>query len=163
MMVPSKKIDPHKIILLAPILFFLHVVEEFPNFVQWVNSLVVNNITPSTFVTVNVMGFIITLSIALLMYFSRDKFICFLTLFWLSFLMFSNGILHLAATLILRSYSPGTLTALFLYLPYFFWFTWLLVKAHHIKIVRLILTVFLGSLPMLCHGYFIIFEGRRLF
>jgi hypothetical protein len=163
MMVSSKEIDPHKIILLAPSFFLLHVLEEFPNFVQWLNSLVINEINPSTFLTVNVIGFIITVFITLLMAFSRDRIIIFLTLFWLSFLMFANGIFHVAATLIHRSYSPGALTSLLLYIPYFIWFTWLLVKVNNIKTIHLIFIIFLGALPMLSHGYFIIFQGPRLF
>jgi hypothetical protein len=163
MMVLSKIKNPHKVILLSPIIFLFHVLEEFPNLVNWLNSLVVNEIDLSTFLTVNVMGLVITISITLLMYSSRDKFFVFLTLLWLSFLMFANGIFHIAASLIHRSYSPGALTSLLIYIPYFIWFTWLTRKEYNIKAIYLVVVILLGAFPMLLHGYFIIFEGRRLF
>ncbi|HEX8921369.1 MAG TPA: hypothetical protein VF766_07810, partial [Pyrinomonadaceae bacterium] len=58
---------------------------------------------------------------------------------------------------------PGLATALLLYLPYYFWLFIKAVKSRRVKLEWLVLGVVLGSLPMLVHGYLILFRGSRLF
>ncbi|MGH9463278.1 MAG: hypothetical protein ACRD1X_18895, partial [Vicinamibacteria bacterium] len=58
--------DPCRVILLAPVLLLLHVAEEAPGFVTWLNNLVADGITFQRFAWVNGVGFLITLSVAIL-------------------------------------------------------------------------------------------------
>ena len=149
--------------LLAPLVFIFHVVEEAPTFVNWFNSLVEPNITPRIFLQVNVSVLVITIVLSLLFALSKEKAAAMLFLSWLSLFMFANAIFHIIATLVHARYSPGTVTAVTLYLPYFFWFLSCLHRDFAMNRAAAIAVIFVGSLPMVAHGYLIVFEGSRLF
>lgn len=51
------RVDPARVILLAPAIFLLHVLEEAPRFVDWFNSLVQPHISQDNFLGVNVVCF----------------------------------------------------------------------------------------------------------
>lgn len=154
--------DPHKIVLIAPLIFVLHVAEEFPNFVDWANSLIITDITQSMFLGVNFAGLVITLLLAIFMAATRDEIAIILVLAWFGFMMFANGLFHLTATIV-HGYSPGAITSVVLYLPYFFWFVWCLAKTKKLRPGVIGATVLVGSVPMFLHGYMIIFEGKTFF
>jgi len=154
--------DPYKIVLLAPFIFVLHVAEEFPNFVEWANSLITRDITQEMFLMVNATGLVIIVLLVVLMSTTKDTGAIVLVLAWLSFAMFANSLVHLIATIV-HGYSPGAITSAVLYLPYFVWFVWCLLKTKKLSPVVIALTILIGSLPMFLHGYMIVFEGRRLF
>jgi hypothetical protein len=54
------------LVLVAPLLFILHVVEEAPGFVAWFNGLVPRGITQELFLAVNTGALLITLAVVLL-------------------------------------------------------------------------------------------------
>ena len=54
----------HRIVLLAPIVFTAHVLEEGSSFVAWFNDHVTRGITPGLFWTVNLAALVITLLLA---------------------------------------------------------------------------------------------------
>ena len=58
---------------------------------------------------------------------------------------------------------PGLVTAVLLYLPYYIWLFVKAVKSRQVDAKVLAAVAALGSLPMLIHGYLIIFRGSRLF
>jgi Protein of unknown function with HXXEE motif len=154
--------DPSRLVLLAPLIFLAHVAEEAPGFVSWFNSLVRPGISQQLFSWVNGFGFLITVAVTASLALSRDRSAALLAVAWLGFLMLGNAVLHVTATLALGRYSPGTATAVALYLPYFLWFLWLTVKRYDVGLAAAIGVSVAGALPMLIHGYFIIFEGRRI-
>lgn len=154
--------DPHKIVILAPIIFILHVAEEFPGLVEWMNSLIDRDITQGIFVGVNFAGLLITTLLSVFMATTKDDIAIVLMLAWLSFVMFANSLFHLTATVV-HGYSPGAITSLFLYLPYFAWFLWSVIKSKQFNSITIAVTIAIGSMPMFIHGYLIIFEGTRLF
>ena len=154
--------DPFKIIYFAPVIFLLHVVEEFPNFVHWINALISDNITQDMFIAVNLAGFVVTVLFALFMTGTKDDVAVILSLAWLSFMMFANSLFHITATIV-YGYSPGVITSIILYLPYFVWFVRCVIKSMNFKLTTIVTTVILGSLPMFLHGYWIIFKGSTLF
>ena len=155
--------NPHEIIRAAPIVFGLHVAEEAPNLVKWFNTLVADNISQEFFLVVNGVGFAITLFITALAANTRENASIILALAWLSFLMFANGLVHLIATIVLAAYSPGVVTSVLLYLPYFVWFVWAVIKTKKFSTATITATVLVGSFPMFLHGYLIVFKGSRLF
>ena len=77
--------------------------------------------------------------------------------------MLANAIFHIVGGLVDRRYVPGLATAILLYLPYYGWFFIRVVKSQRVEMIVLIVGAVLGSLPMLIHGYLIIFRGSRLF
>lgn len=154
--------DPCRIILLAPALFLLHVAEEAPGFVAWFNGLVPEGMNPQLFAWANAGGFLITLCVALVLATSRDKGAALLAIAWLGFVMLGNAVLHATATVVRASYAPGVITSVLLYLPFFFWFFWRSLDRFRIRLATGVTVALAGALPMLLHGYFILFEGRRL-
>ncbi len=149
--------------LLAPIIFVIHVMEEAPTFVAWFNRLVEPDITEGMFLRVNATALVITVILAALLAATREPAVAVLDLAWMGCLMFANGIFHLTATVVHRTYSPGAVTAAVLYLPYFAVLFWVVLKRLRVPLgVALVATV-LGGLPMAIHGYLIVFRGSRLF
>ena len=154
--------DPCRAIWLAPIFFLLHVAEEAPGFVAWFNSLVAPGINPQLFAWANGVGFLITLSIAALLATSRDRVASLVAIAWLGFLMLGNSILHITATWVLGRYAPGVITSVLLYLPFFLWFWVRSIDRFGLRMPTAVVVAMVGALPMLIHGYFIVFLGRRL-
>jgi hypothetical protein len=152
-----------RLILLAPLIFVSHFLEESPGFVQWFNEHVARGITSGLFWRVNLSALAITLIVVGIEWFSRSAFSLTLAIAWLSFLMLANAVLHLAGSLVDEGYVPGLATALLLYLPYYSWFFLKAVKSKRVKVIVLAVGASLGSLPMLVHGYLILFQGSRLF
>lgn len=162
------RIDNHRMnfsrtLLLAPLIFVCHFLEESPGFVEWFNAHVSRGITSGLFWSVNIYGLVITLMVVAAEWFSRSAFSLSLALIWLSFLMLANAIFHIAGGLIDRQYVPGLATAVLLYLPYYAWLFTRAVKSLRVKVTVLVAAAMLGSLPMLIHGYLILFRGSRLF
>jgi hypothetical protein len=155
--------DVSRALLLAPFIFIVHFLEESPGFVAWFNSHVARGITPGLFWAVNITALVITLAVAALEWASRSAFSVRLALLWLGFLMFANAIFHVAGGLVDGRYVPGLLTAVLLYLPYFFWLSLRAVRGGRVPLAEASAWTLLGSLPMLAHGYLIIFRGSRLF
>lgn len=150
-------------LLLAPFVFVLHFLEESPTFVEWFNAHVSRGITSGLFWRVNISALIITLAVVAIEWFSRSAFSLSLALIWLSFLMLANAALHVAGGVVDGKYVPGLATAVVLYLPYYFWLVIRAVKSRRITVAALTVGAVLGSLPMLAHGYLILFRGSRLF
>lgn len=155
--------DPSRVVMLSPLVLLLHVTEEAPGFVAWFNSLVRPEITQSLFITVNVAALVLTLIVTGLLTATREKGAALLALAWFSLLMFANAVFHLTGTIVHSRYSPGSVTAAILYLPYFSWFLYRTVKSFNIGIMATLAAIALGSAPMLIHGYLIVFRGSRLF
>lgn len=165
-MTPDKllELNPTKLILLAPVIFVLHVIEEAPEFVEWFNSLVTTQpITQQMFINVNIWGFLITLGVTAMVVVAREKVSAYVALCWLGTVMFANAIFHITATVALGWYAPGVVTATLLYLPFFGWFLSAAVKRYQLSTTTTAIVVAIGAAPMLLHGYRIAFEGRRLF
>jgi hypothetical protein len=111
-------------ILLAPVLFWVHIMEEASfGFMRWYNSVVAIHGSESGFLAANFPPLLIMALLAVATAWIRRKEPAFLFLVWLSYFMFANAIFHVTATLALRRYCPGLITALTLYLPYYFWYT----------------------------------------
>jgi len=155
--------DVSRALLLAPFVFVGHFLEESPTFVEWFNAHVSRGITPGLFWRVNISALIITLVVVAVEWFSRSAFSLSLALIWLSFLMLANAVLHVGGAVVDGKYVPGLATAVILYLPYYFWLVISAVKSRRVTIAVLIAVAVLGSLPMLAHGYLILFRGSRLF
>jgi hypothetical protein len=86
-----------------------------------------------------------------------------LIIFWLSFLMLANAIFHVTGAVVDKRYMPGLITAIVLYLPYYFLIVGKLLQRGRLKLISLIILALVGSALMLIHGYLIIFRGSRLF
>ncbi|MDQ3804389.1 MAG: HXXEE domain-containing protein [Acidobacteriota bacterium] len=150
-------------LLLAPLVLACHVLEESPGFVAWFNSHVSRGITPGLFWRVNITALIVTVAVVVIEWFWRSGLSLSLALTWLSFLMLANSVLHVAGGIVDGRYVPGLATAVLLYLPYYAWLFMRAVRSQRVEAAGLVAAAVLGSLPMLIHGYLILFRGSRLF
>lgn len=149
--------------LFAPVVFVLHVVEEAPGFVAWFNSLVPRGITQDLFLTVNAVGFTITVLAVLVFAASPDPASGLMLAAWVGFLMLANGIFHLVGTVAHARYCPGVVTGTLLYLPYGFLLLRRIVRDLEVHPAAVSGMAALGAVPMLVHGYLILFRASRLF
>jgi Protein of unknown function with HXXEE motif len=152
-----------RVALLAPVVFAIHVLEEAPGFVPWFNSLVKPPITQGAFVSVNLGAAVITLLLVAVVAGAPQPLPATVLLAWLALLMGANGLFHIVATAVHGRYSPGVVTAAGLYLPYFVWYFSLVVRRLRVPIPAAAVASIVGALPMLVHGYLIVFRGSRLF
>jgi hypothetical protein len=154
---------PKALLLLAPVVFGLHVAEEAPSFVAWFNSLVEPDISAGLFLTVNLVALLITLAVTASLLASAERAVGLLGLAWFALLFFANAILHLAATWVHQRYSPGAITGATLYIPYFVALFLLVRSRLGVSLPAAVLASLIGAAPMLAHGYLIVFRGSRLF
>jgi hypothetical protein len=150
-------------LLLAPLVFVIHFLEESPGFVPWFNAHVSRGITQQLFWTVNATGLIITVILVAGYWASRSEVSILLSVAWLSFLMLTNAIFHMVGAVVDRGYVPGLASAIFLYLPYCAWVASHILRGRRLAGGALTAATVLGGIPMAVHGYRILFLGSRLF
>jgi hypothetical protein len=152
-----------RLLLVAPVVFALHVYEEYPAFIEWMNRRVSPAMTAESFALVNGMAFVVTLLLALATVLGRGRGLALSLVAWLSFLMLANGVLHLLATAIDGAYAPGAITSALLYLPYFaLAFSACRRIGGAIPLRPALTAAVLGALPMLAQGAAVLLGGRRL-
>ena len=151
------------LIILAPFIFTAHFLEESPRFVAWFNAHVHNGITSRLFWNVNISALVITLVVMVIELVEPSFFSAALIVFWFSFLMLANTIFHITGALVDRAYMPGLVTAIILYLPFYFLVVLRLLRKRRLNLRMIIVVAILGSTLMLVHGYLIVFRGSRLF
>jgi hypothetical protein len=151
------------LILLAPLIFIFHFTEESAGFVAWFNAHVDRGINSSLFWQVNISALGITVLVALFGFYSPSAVSDGMVLCWLGFLMLANAIFHITAALKDGKYMPGLVTAVILYLPYFYLVARKVIRSGRISPLVLVILTLLGGIPMYIHGYRIIFLRGRLF
>ena len=150
------------LILLAPLIYMAHILEEAPGYIAWLNSVVDHGVPDQGhFFAGNLPSITITALIAVIAALRLNRSALLVMLAWLSYFMFANAIFHLVATVVLRRYSPGTITAAVLYLPYFTWFVLYLRKRFPAWAIAAIALIF--GMPMFIQAYMIVFRGTRFY
>lgn len=150
-------------LLIAPLVFIAHFLEESPGFVPWFNAHVTQGITTDLFWTVNATALLITVLVTLVFWATKSAAAVVLIVAWLSFLMLTNAILHITGAIVDRGYVPGLATAILLYLPYCGWVAAQVVRTRRVAPGLLAAAAVVGAVPMAVHGYRILFLGTRLF
>ncbi|MEO6331132.1 MAG: HXXEE domain-containing protein [Gemmatimonadaceae bacterium] len=155
--------QPPSLLLATPAVFAIHVLEEAPGFVTWVNAHIDRDITQSSFWTVNFTALLITLAVIFFERVSASKLSAIAVLTWLGVLMVGNAMLHIGAALVDRAYVPGVVTAILLYLPFSTLVVARLIQSRRVSPSAAAIAIVVGAIPMLAHGYMILFRGTRLF
>jgi hypothetical protein len=150
-------------ILLAPLIFVAHFAEEAPGFVAWFNAHVPRGITQDLFWTVNVVALAVTIVVVAMEWLAASAFTAAAVVAWFSFLVGANALLHVVGALADRAYVPGLVTAAVLYVPFYGWVVGQIVRARRLPLGWVAVIAILGALPMLVHGYLIVFRQSRLF
>jgi hypothetical protein len=151
------------VLLLAPVIFICHFLEEAPGFVDWFNAHVARGITELLFWQVNLTALVITIAVVALEWLTPSTFSAVAVVTWFSFLFLANALLHVVGALHDRAYVPGLVTAVALYVPFGVWLIRRILQTRRLHGGTVAVAAVLGALPMLAHGYLIIFRGSRLF
>jgi hypothetical protein len=151
-----------RLLLLAPVVFALHVYEEYPAFIEWMNRRVSQPMSVETFALVNGGALLVTLVLATSTALAGGRALVLALVAWLSFLMLANGLLHLLATAIDGAYAPGAISSGLLYLPYFALAFGACRRLGGIPWRAALAAAALGALPMLAQGASVLGSGRRL-
>ncbi len=157
------------VLLLAPLIFAAHVLEEAPGvfssgYVSWFNSIVTTRPLPGThFLRDNVTPLIVICALTALAAIVKRLWAMYLMLAGLAFYFFANAIFHVVATVVLWRYSPGTVTAVALYLPFFWWFVRDLRARFRAGTDMIVLITVLAGLPMFLQGYMVVFKHSRFY
>jgi len=112
-----ERLKPVHIAWMFPLAFLIHIAEEFYAGVGlpvWYSNLFNTNLSTNTFITINATGFALVFLLALMHSLGMGSK---LILVALGSLVFVNGWLHLGASLLSASYSPGTISGLLLFIP----------------------------------------------
>jgi hypothetical protein len=156
---PSRRV----LLLFAPAVLSAHFLEEASGFVAWFNVHVDRRISEQVFWNVNLTALAITIGLVALQWLHPDALADALVVAWLSFLMMANALFHLVGAMVDGRYVPGLLTALLLYLPFYGAAVTQIFRARRLRGIALIASAAVGALPMLTHGYLILFRRSRLF
>jgi len=128
-----------------------------------VNGHVSRGITSGLFWNVNITALVITIVVTVIELSAPSQASAAFIILWLSFLMVANAMFHVTGAVVDKRYMPGLITAIVLYLPYYFLIVGKLLQRGRLKLISLIVLALLGSALMLIHGYLVIFRGSRLF
>ena len=151
-----------RLVALAPVIFAAHVAEEAPGFVEWFNSHVSPGISSQSFWQVNLTALVITVIVSAVVWLGTSNASSVVAVAWLSFLMGANALLHVAGAIVDRGYVPGLATAVLAYVPYYA-VVLRRAKRSGLGAGTLLVTAVVSAIPMLIHGYRILFLGTRLF
>ena len=111
----------------------------------------------------NASAFVITVILTALLAASPDKLSGLAMAAWIGLLFLANAIFHIVGTLAHGRYCPGVITATLLYLPYGTLLLASLVRDLKLPSSAVVTAAAIGAVPMLAHGYLIVFRGSRLF
>ena len=105
---------------LFPLAYFLHVLEELPQFTNWARRYAAPGFTMRDYLTIHLIGIIVALLAPLVMWFFSNRTVIFLffTIVFTPAVCF-NILFHAGATAAFGVYCPGLITALVLYPPLF--------------------------------------------
>jgi hypothetical protein len=154
-------VRPGLFMLLAPVLFLLHILEEVPGFLHWLNNVRSPAVPESGYLAGNLPFLMITSVLAVAAVSFRRKGPALVLLVWLSYIMFANTLFHVTATLVLGRYCPGLITAVALYLPYYFWFVGYLRTKLQIPTVVVATTALFANLVVYYEWHTVLFEAAR--
>jgi len=112
-----KKLKPKQIAWLIPPAYLLHLIDEYfsgAGFNNWYSSVFQVDFTINDFITINSVGFAVTVLIVILYSFNKTNIFL---IAMLGSLFFINGLVHPFVSIVTATYSPGTLTGVLIYLP----------------------------------------------
>ncbi len=152
-----------RLLAAAPVIFILHFLEEAPAFVAWFNARVDPDISSRLFWRVNLVALAITMLVVGLTWLRESAGTLAVAAAWFGFLVAANAAFHIAGAAADRGYVPGLISAVCLYVPYFALLMTRIGRTGQLHPVALVVVATIGAIPMLVHGYRIVFLGTRLF
>ena len=115
------EINFRRAVWLFPAAYTLHVLEELPQFTNWVRHYANASFTMRDYLVIHVSGIVVAVLAPPILQFSRNRVVIFIffTFIFTPAVCF-NIFFHTGATVAFGVYCPGLLTALTLYAPLFY-------------------------------------------
>ncbi len=137
-------------IWLAPMTYLFHLLEEFFwGFPNWVSNITGGEMKISGFLVGNSIFMGITILLCSLAYLRKKTLTTFLYFLWTTVLICWNPLFHLYAQYRFKEYSPGYFTGTLLFLPTFYYISYLGIRENFIKWSLWLSTIVLAGLVML--------------
>jgi uncharacterized membrane protein YoaK (UPF0700 family) len=107
-------------IWLFPTVYLLHIAEEYPRFILWAQQHASKSYTQRQYVEIHLAGVIAALLVAAVLSWYPHRWLIFAAFaLALAPSLLMNAVFHAGASIITRSYCPGVVTSVFLYVPAF--------------------------------------------
>lgn len=150
-----------RLAIALPLAFLVHVAEEVPGILQWVNARVEPDLSMHLYVASAAAIFVITVAVAHLLSIARDRLAATIALAWVGFAIFGNAVYHLLTVYAEGGYVAGIVTASLIYLPV----TALLIRATVLEcrmpVWAAVCVTVAGGIPDYFQAMRVVFEGRR--
>jgi hypothetical protein len=143
------------VILAAPLLYAIHVLEESFGFPKWVSTNFSVGFTNSQFRRNNFLFLAISMLLSFVTYRFPHRIIIFFFLTWLSGLFFHNALFHIGGTIYFQDFSPGLVSSVIFYIPLSLLFMKLVLREGLLNRQWIIVALIMGGIA---HYFFIIGE-----
>ncbi|MEZ4906887.1 MAG: HXXEE domain-containing protein [Saprospiraceae bacterium] len=154
------------LIMLLPLAFTLHNIEEVLGMEKWTKSIpsyIHKPVTTKQFgiavLLFSILGFIIIYTKS---YFHTEKDYYFVITGFAGMIFLNVFLPHLLATIILRKYSPGIITGLFINLPLSILILYKILISQILSIWQLIITIIIGGLMGILLAYIFLKIGKQI-
>lgn len=138
-----------RLIWLFPIAFAIHIAEEVAGFPGWVTETLGGVATTRGFLVSNFFFMIFLLTFCILAAKVQKVWATTLLFAWLGTQQFGNFVFHFYSQIAFSIYSPGVISATFLYYPIYLFIGFIAVRERHISRKGFLLCTFLGT-PFMC-------------
>jgi len=126
--------------------FMLHVIEEWPRLTGWAKRHASNQFTQRDYNSIHVAGIIGSILAALIVFWFPNRTVSFLFFaFVFTPSVFFNTLFHVGASILTRTYCPGVITAVTIYLPLFALVSELAYKEGLLSVGSVIATLLVGG------------------
>lgn len=137
-----------RLIWLFPIAYVFHIAEESNGFANWVTNVLGGQMTIKPFIINNSIFMLVLLTLCFTAARKQESWSTFLLFFWVSAQEFWNFIFHIYTQFKFNAYSPGYFTAILLYLPVYFYLSYICLRERFLP-WRLWLIAFILSITLL--------------
>lgn len=117
-----------RLIWLFPVAFLFHIIEESHGFTDWVTNVLQGQMDVRIFYVNNAAFMAVLLTLCFIANRQQAVWSTFLLFFWVSAQEFWNFMFHIYTQVQFNAYSPGYFTAILLYLPTYFYLSYLCLR-----------------------------------
>lgn len=138
-----------RLIWLLPAAFTLHVMEEAPGFASWVEGTIHGHMNPVAFYVNNAVFMAILVGLCGFAARRRTPLATGALFVMAAGQFFWNAVFHLYTTIAFHAYSPGVVTATFLYVPLFLYLAYVAVRERFVSPGAIAVSMPVGALGLL--------------
>lgn len=133
-----------RLIWLFPAAFFIHFLEEMRGFSYWVNKTLGGSATMKGFLISNAIFMIILLTLCIMATRIQKTWATFLLFLWVGAQQYGNFVFHFYSLLAFGVYSPGIVSAVFIYNPLYLLLGYFAIRDRHLTLRAFLLSTVIG-------------------